>query len=104
MKVESVWNDSGDLKNAVWGWADRIGVKVREVHLREMRTKWASISTKGRLTLNTDLPEALGEFVIVHELVHLLAPNHGRVFKSFMSAYLPDWEEIQHHLQTLPNV
>ena len=68
--------------------------------------KWASISTSGRLTLSTDLldlPEALGEFVIVHELVHLLAPNHGRVFKSFMSAYLPDWEERQHHLQTLPN-
>ena len=55
----------------------------------------------GRLTLNTDLldlPEALGEFVIVHELVHLLAPNHGRVFKSFMSAYLPDWEERQHSI------
>ena len=80
MKVESVWNDSEDLKNAVRGWADRIGVEVREVHLRDMRRKWASISTSGRLTLSTDLldlPEALGEFVIVHELVHLLAPNHG---------------------------
>ena len=87
MRVESVWNDSEDLKRAVWEWADRIGVTVREVHLRDMRRKWASISTNGRLTLNTDLldlPEALGEFVIVHELVHLLAPNHGRVFKSFM--------------------
>ena len=106
MKTKSVWNDSEDLKNAVSEWADRIGVKVREIHLRDMRRKWASISTSGRLTLNTDLldlPEALGEFVIVHELVHLLAPNHGRVFKSFMSAYLPDWEERQHHLQTLPN-
>ena len=39
-----------------------------------------------------NLPMTLGEFVIVHELVHLLAPNHGKVFKSFMSAYLPDWE------------
>ena len=106
MKFENVWNDSEDLKGAVWEWADRIGVTVREVHLRDMRRKWASISTNGRLTLSTDLldlPEALGEFVIVHELVHLLAPNHGRVFKSFMSAYLPDWEERQHHLQTLPN-
>lgn len=105
MKIESIWNDSEDLKGAVWGWADRLGVEVREVHLRDMRRKWASISTNGRLTLNTDLlhlPEALGEFVIVHELVHLLVPNHGRVFKSFMAAYLPDWEERQHHLQTLP--
>jgi predicted metal-dependent hydrolase len=60
-----------------------------------MRRKWASISTVGRLTLNTELvklPKDLGEFVIVHELVHLLAPNHGKVFKSFMYAYLPDWE------------
>ena len=106
MKVESVWNDPEDLKDAVSEWADRIGVEVREVHLRDMRRKWASISTNGRLTLNTDLlnlPEVLGEFVIVHELVHLLVPNHGRVFKSFMSAYLPDWEEKQHHLHTLPN-
>ena len=90
MKVESGWNDSEDLKDAVWEWADRMGVEVREVHLRDMRRKWASISTNGRLTLSTDLldlPEALGEFVIVHELVHLLVPNHGRVFKSFMSAY-----------------
>jgi hypothetical protein len=39
-----------------------------------------------------NLSNPFGEFVIVHELVHLLAPNHGKVFKSFMSAYLPDWE------------
>jgi hypothetical protein len=60
-----------------------------------MRSKWASISGVGRLTLNSELielPKELGEFVIVHELVHRLAPNHGRVFKSFMHAYLPDWE------------
>ena len=67
-----------------------------------MRSKWASISTAGRLTLNTELlalPRSLGEYVIVHELVHLLAPNHGRLFKSFLYAYLPDWEERQRALQ-----
>ena len=93
-----------DLKGAVWQWEDRIGVKVREIHLRHMRRKWASISTNGRLTLNTDLlslPEALTEFVIVHELVHLLVPNHGKLFKSFMFAYLPDWEERQDRLRSL---
>ena len=92
-----------DLRDAVWYWADRIGVKVREIHLRQMQRKWASISMKGRLTLNTDLlnvPEALTEFVIVHELVHLLVPNHGKLFKSFMSAYLPDWEERQNRLRS----
>ena len=107
MNDEGVWSDSEDLKDAVRQWADRIGVSVREVHLRDMRRKWASISTNGRLTLNTDLinlPRALGEFVIVHELVHLLAPNHGKLFKSYLSAYLPDWEDRQHALQTLPDV
>ncbi len=106
MKEESVWNDSDDLKRAVRQWADRIGVQVREIHLRDMRRKWASISTSGRLTLNTDLidlPIALGEVVIVHELVHLLVPNHGKLFKSYMSAYVPDWEDRQRDLQTLPD-
>ena len=93
-----------DLKGIVWRWAARIGVKVREIHFRQMRRKWASISTNGRLTLNTDLlnlPEALTEYVIVHELVHLLVPNHGKLFKGYMSAYLPDWEERQRRLRSL---
>jgi predicted metal-dependent hydrolase len=69
---------------------------VRRIQVRDMGRKWASMSTAGNLTLNRELlalPHELGEYVIVHELVHLLAPNHGKVFKSFMYAYLPDWEE-----------
>ena len=96
--------NKADLKNVVWRWAEHIGVKVQEIHLRQMQRKWASISRKGRLTLNTDLlhlPKTLTEFVIVHELVHLLVPNHGKLFKSFMSAYLPDWEERQDRLRAL---
>ena len=96
--------NKADLKGIVSQWAERIGVKVREIHLRQMQRKWASISMKGRLTLNTellDLPEALTEYVIVHELVHLLVPNHGKLFKGYMSAYLPDWEERQDRLRSL---
>ena len=93
-----------DLKDVVWYWADRIGVKVQEIHFRQMQRKWASISMKGRLTLNTellDLPETLTEYIIVHELVHLLVPNHGKLFKGYMSAYLPDWQERQDYLNLL---
>jgi len=97
-----LWHDVNELKSVAHQWAERINVVVPQIQARQMRSKWASISTTGRLTLNTDLlqiPKELGEFVIVHELVHLLVPNHGKVFKSFMHAYLPDWEQRERHLR-----
>jgi len=84
------------------GLIELFGAKGDQSSLRQMSRKWASISTSGRLTLNSELlemPKLLGEFVIVHEVVHMLAPNHGKVFKSFMYAYLPDWEERQQQLR-----
>mgnify|MGYP001454346222 CR=1 FL=1 len=99
----ATWHDAEDLRWAVRQWAARIGVRVTRIQVRSMCSKWASMSTAGNLTLNRDLlalPRDLGEYVIVHELVHLLAPNHGKVFKSFMLAYLPDWEEREGRLHT----
>src|SRR2546427_6019035 len=78
------WHDAEDLRWAVRHWAARIGVKPPQVYLQRMHRKWASVSTAGRLMLNLellDLPRELGEFVIVHELVPLLAPNHRKGFK-----------------------
>jgi predicted metal-dependent hydrolase len=95
------WQDADELRWAARHWAVRIGVKVPHIHIRPMTTKWASISTAGRLTLDAglvNLPKELGEFVIVHELVHMLAPNHGKLFKSFMYAYMPDWAEREQQL------
>jgi len=100
--IDDRWQDAEEIKWAVRSWTARIGVKVPQIHIRQMTRKWASISTSGRLTLNSELqemPKLLGEFVIVHEVVHMIAPNHGKVFKSFMFAYLPDWEERQQQLR-----
>jgi predicted metal-dependent hydrolase len=96
------WKNAQELKNAVYEWCDQIQVQVKQIQLRHMKQKWASISTTGRLTLNTellDLAKEVGEYVIVHELVHLLVPNHGKLFKCCMSAYLPNWEELEKQLQ-----
>jgi predicted metal-dependent hydrolase len=96
------WHDAEELKWAARHWAARIGVKVPQIYLMEMTSKWASISTSGRLTLNSELlgiPKRVGEFVIVHEIVHMIVPNHGRVFKSFMYAYMPDWQEREQMLR-----
>lgn len=99
--ANSRWHDAEELKWAARHWAVRMSVKMPQIHVRRMRSKWASMSTAGRLTLNADLiavPKDLGEYVIVHELVHILAPNHGKLFKSFMFAYMPDWEEREKRL------
>jgi len=79
------------LKAEVRVWADRVGVEAKEIHVRPMKRKWASCSSKGRLTFATDLLQQPTKFrseVIVHELVHLKVPNHGPLFRSLMKAYL----------------
>ena len=81
------------FKAEVNAWAKKIGVEPKEVHLRPMKKKWASCSSKGRLSFNTDLlrePAAFRREVIAHELLHLKLPNHGRVFRSLLRAYLAD--------------
>jgi predicted metal-dependent hydrolase len=72
-------------------WAKRIGVEPKQVHIRPMSRKWGSCSTNGRLTLDLGLLAQPADFrkqVIVHELLHLRVPNHGRLFKALLRAYL----------------
>jgi Protein of unknown function DUF45 len=81
------------FKGEVRRWAKRVGVEVKEIHVRPMTRKLASASTSGRLTFDTDLlhqsPQKRAE-VIVHELVHLKVGNHGRLFRSLLRAYISD--------------
>jgi predicted metal-dependent hydrolase len=83
------------MREEIQHWATKIGAKPKRVQIQRMTTKWASCSTTGRICFSTELldePAAFREVVIVHELLHLLVPNHGKLFKSLMTAYLPDWE------------
>jgi len=86
-----------DFRNEVRAWADEIGVAVKEIHLRNMKRKWASCSSRGRLTFDLKLLEKQKENraqVIIHELLHLKYPNHGRMFKSMMNVYLERSKKI----------
>lgn len=85
------------MREEVAGWAEKIGVKPTRVQVQRMTSKWASCSTAGRVCFSADLleePLAFREVVIVHELLHLLVPNHGKLFKSLMKAHLPGWERV----------
>ena len=75
------------MRWAIQQWATRIGVKTPHVRFQMMPSQWDTFTPPGWLTLDPVLlamPKDLGEFVIVHELVHLLAPKHGRLYKLFM--------------------
>jgi predicted metal-dependent hydrolase len=82
------------LKAAVGAWAARVKSYPKQIRIQRMTRKWASCSSKGRVTFNSALfaqPYQFQEFVIVHELLHLKIPNHGKLFKSLLSAHLPEW-------------
>jgi hypothetical protein len=89
------------FKQKVHSWAAKIRVKPEQVRLQKMTRKWASCSTVGRVTFSEALLRESGAFqdyVIVHELLHLRVPNHGKLFKSFMNAYLPGWRAFNQQL------
>jgi len=85
------------LKALVHDWASRIRVEPRRVQVQRMTTKWASCSPAGRICFSRDLlreERPFQEVVVVHELLHLRVPNHGRLFTSLMTAYVPGWERM----------
>ena len=79
------------LKAEVASFARQVGVEPREIHVRPMARKWASCSSVGRLTFDTGLlkrPASFRREVILHELLHLKVPNHGRLFRALARAYI----------------
>ncbi len=92
------------FKERVYHWSNKLDVKVLWVGIRPMRNKWASCSTNGHLNFNMELlerDEKLWDYVIVHELLHFSVPNHGKLWKSLMRAYLPDYEKWEEQLRGL---
>jgi predicted metal-dependent hydrolase len=87
-------------------WETKLGVSVASVTIRKMKTKWGSctIPTR-RIRFNLDLiqkPPICLEYVVVHELVHLLEPSHNHRFKSLMDHYMPQWRSHRDTLNASP--
>jgi predicted metal-dependent hydrolase len=88
------------FKAEVLSWAKRIGVEPKEIRLRPMKSKWASCSSNGRLTFNSEIlsqPATFRGEAIVHELLHLKVPNHGKLFKNLIRAYLSGGGKMEEH-------
>lgn len=81
-----------EFKLKVYAWAERLNVAPRQVRIQAMTRKWGSCSTLGYVSFADDLLllcEEFQDFVIAHELLHLRIPNHSRLFKATLRAYLP---------------
>jgi predicted metal-dependent hydrolase len=79
----SKWKDKQEFKITVYEYAEKMKIKVKSLTLRPMKKKWASCSTTGNLNFNKellDIDKELGEYVIVHELLHFNVPNHGKLW------------------------
>ena len=88
-------DDRARLRARVEHWARRLKVRPRIVRIQPMVRKWGSCSSGGIITLAEDLinrSTAFQDFVIVHELLHMRIPNHGRLFKAMMSVHVPNWK------------
>lgn len=87
-------------------WEKVIGVKVGKVFVQKMKTKWGSCSPIAKnMRLNTDLakkPLQCLEYIMVHELTHLLERHHNDKFTALMDAHMPQWRQCREMLNSLP--
>lgn len=95
------WKNREEFRSRVLEWARKLEVRAHAIYIRPMRRKWASCSTAGTLSFNDELlcmDTKLGDYVIVHELLHFSVPNHGKLWKMLMRAHLGEWENLEKRL------
>lgn len=87
-------------------WEPKLGVKVAGYFLQRMKTKWGGCNQRAQnIRLNTELvkkPKDLLEYVVVHEMVHLVEPTHSEPFHLLLAKHYPRWREARLELNELP--
>jgi len=103
------WHKSllhAEMPGLIGKWQQKLKVKVTGYFLQKMKTKWGSCNHQaGHIRLNTELvkkPKDLLEYVIVHEMVHLLEPTHNDRFLALLDDCYPTWREARAELNELP--
>lgn len=87
-------------------WEPKIDVIVAGFYVRRMKTRWGSCNSRARtIRLNTDLakkPRECLEYIVVHEMIHILEPTHNERFMAMMNHFMPDWKQRRQTLNRLP--
>lgn len=87
-----------------WLYFQNKSLNKPALKIRTMKTRWGSLSLKGGMTLNLELikaPRECIEYVVIHELCHLLHAHHGKVFYELLARLLPDWVNRKHKLEKI---
>lgn len=96
----------GVVPGLIAKWQPRLGVQVSAYFLQRMKTQWGSCNhAAGNIRLNTELvkkPKDLLEYVVVHEMAHLLEPTHSERFVALLDLHYPTWREARAELNELP--
>jgi len=82
--------------------ADRFGLQVTKVSIRNQRSRWGSCTSRGHIALNYRLvlmPDAVRDYVLIHELMHLRQPNHSIRFWRLVEAACPGFRDAEHWLK-----
>lgn len=95
-----------ELPSLIHKWEQIIGVKTNDWGVKKMKTRWGTCNTNAkRIWVNLELikkPHSCLEYVVVHELVHLLERRHNRRFWNYVSHFMPEWEQYQTELDRFP--
>lgn len=91
------------FKKIIDKYSSIVNVDIQNIRIRQMKTRWGSCnSAKSYINLNSELikkPSNAIEYVIFHELAHLIHPNHSREFYNYLSTYMPDWRKRKERLE-----
>ena len=87
-------------------WQPLMGVEVEHIYVQRMKTKWGGCNPSTQaIRLNTELakkPKECLEYILVHEMVHLLEPTHNQRFRDLMDQFMPQWQHHRNLLNQLP--
>ena len=89
-----------EFKNEIKIWSKKLQVFPYDVQLKRMK-QWGCCSSDGVVYFNTDLlfkRKEIQTYVIVHELLHLKIPNHGKLFQALMNLHIPHWKTLHKEL------
>ena len=100
VQARTVLRERWQAQRGIWA---RHGVEAARVVVRPLSYRWGSMTPGGSLVLNADLVRAsppLIDYVIAHEMAHVLHPDHSRAWRALLARVVPDWEERKRKLES----